>query len=46
VHAEGDHIVHVAGVERDDVELDPRFHVNLNTAFRTAAARPHGLAFQ
>jgi hypothetical protein len=46
VHAEGDHIVHVARVERDDIELDPRFHVNFNTAFRTGPARPHGLAFK
>ena len=46
VHAEGDHIVHVARVERDDLELGPRFHVNFNTAFRTRAARPHSLAFQ
>jgi hypothetical protein len=46
VHAEGDHIVHVARVERDDLELDPRFHVNFNTAFRTGPARPHGLAFK
>jgi hypothetical protein len=46
VHAEGDHIVHVARVERDDIELDPRFHVNFNTAFRAGSARPHGLAFK
>ena len=46
VHAEGDHIVHVARVERDDLELDPRFHVDFNTAFRTGPARPHGLAFK
>ena len=46
VHAEGDHIVHVARLERDDLELDPRFHVNFNTAFRTGPARPHGLAFK
>jgi selenium-binding protein 1 len=35
VHAEGDHIVHVARVERHDLELDPRFQVNFNAAFRT-----------
>jgi 56kDa selenium binding protein (SBP56) len=46
VHAEGDHIVHVARVERDELELDLRFHVNFNTAFRTGPARPHGLAFK
>jgi hypothetical protein len=46
VHAEGDHIVHVAPVERDGLELDPRFHVNFNSAFRTGPARPHGLAFK
>ena len=44
-HAD-DHIEHVACVERDDLELGPRFHVNFNTAFRTRAARPHSLAFQ
>ena len=46
VHAEGDHIVHVARVERDSLELDPRFEVNFNTAFETGPARPHGLAFK
>jgi selenium-binding protein 1 len=46
VHAEGDHIVHVAPVERDNLELDPRFEMNFNTAFRTGPARPHGLAFK
>jgi selenium-binding protein 1 len=46
VHAEGDHIVHVARVDRDGLELDPRFHVNFNTAFRAGSARPHGLAFK
>jgi selenium-binding protein 1 len=46
VHAEGDHIVHVARVERENLELDPRFEVNFNTAFRTGPARPHGLAFK
>jgi selenium-binding protein 1 len=46
VHAEGDHIVHVARVERDGLDLDPRFEVNFNTAFQTGPARPHGLAFK
>jgi selenium-binding protein 1 len=46
VHAEGDHIVHVARVERDRLDLDPRFEVNFNTAFQTGPARPHGLAFK
>jgi hypothetical protein len=46
VHAEGDHIVHVARVERDELELDTRFEVNFNTAFPTGPARPHGMAFK
>jgi len=46
VHAEGDHIVHVARVEHNNLELDPRFEVNFNTAFTTGPARPHGLAFK
>lgn len=46
VRAEGDHIVHVARVEHNNLELDPRFEVNFNTAFQTGPARPHGLAFK
>ena len=46
VHAEGDHIVHVAKVSNKDLVLDPRFQLNFNTAFRTGPARPHGLAFK
>jgi selenium-binding protein 1 len=46
VHAEGDHKVHVVRVERNNLELDPRFQLNFNTAFTTGPARPHGVAFR
>src|SRR5205823_12761513 len=46
VHAEGDHIVHVAKVTDRDLVLDPKFRLDFNTAFATGAARPHGLAFK
>lgn len=46
VHAEGDHRVHVARVERNNLELDPGFELNFNTAFSTGPARPHGVAFK
>jgi 56kDa selenium binding protein (SBP56) len=46
VHAEGDHKVHVARVEHNNLHLDPRFELNFNTAFATGPARPHGLAFK
>ena len=46
VHAEGDHKVHVARVEHNNLELDPRFRLNFNTAFATGPARPHGVAFK
>jgi 56kDa selenium binding protein (SBP56) len=46
VHAEGDHKVHVVHVERNNMELDPRFEVNFNTAFATGPARPHGVVFK
>src|SRR5215831_21149466 len=46
VHAEGDHKIHVARVNRNNLELDPRFHVDFNTAFATGPARPHGVAFK
>ena len=46
VHSEGDHLVHVARVKRDNLELDPRFRLNFNSAFPTGPARPHGVAFK
>ena len=46
VHAEGDHIIHVAKVTDRDMVLDPRFRLDFNTAFPTGPARPHGVAFK
>jgi selenium-binding protein 1 len=46
VHAEGDHRVHVVRVHRNDMNLDPRFQLNFNTAFATGPSRPHGVAFK
>jgi selenium-binding protein 1 len=46
VHAEGDHKVHVARVSHNDLELDPRFELDFNTAFSTGPARPHGAAMK
>ncbi|HYL11380.1 MAG TPA: selenium-binding protein SBP56-related protein [Candidatus Acidoferrales bacterium] len=46
VHAEGDHKIHVARVTKDRLTLDPEFHLDFNTAFKTGPARPHGLAFK
>ncbi|HZS03727.1 MAG TPA: selenium-binding protein SBP56-related protein [Blastocatellia bacterium] len=46
VHAEGDHKIHVAKVTSNDLELDPRFELDFNTAFMTGPARPHGVAFK
>jgi len=46
VHAEGDHIVHVAKVTNKDLVLDPRFRLDFNTAFGTGPARPHGMTFK
>ena len=46
VHAEGDHLVHVARVTNRNLVLDRRFQLNFNTAFATGPARPHGLAFK
>ena len=46
VHAEGDHIIHVAKVSERDMVLDRSFELNFNTAFSTGAARPHGIAFK
>jgi len=46
VHAEGDHLVHVARVTNRNLVLDGRFQLNFNTAFATGPARPHGMAFK
>jgi hypothetical protein len=46
VHREGDHRIHVANVQRDRLELDPRFNLDFNTAFPTGPARPHGMALK
>jgi len=46
VHAEGDHKVHVVRVTRNNMELDPRFQLDFNTAFATGPARPHGVEFK
>ena len=46
VHAEGDHIIHVAKVKERNLVLEPRFELNFNTAFATGPARPHGIAFK
>jgi selenium-binding protein 1 len=46
VHAEGDHLVHVAIVKDRDLVLDPRFQLDFNSAFATGPARPHGMAFK
>jgi len=46
VHAEGDHKVHVARVEKRDLILDSRFHLDFNSAFATGPARPHGIAIK
>ncbi len=45
VHAEGDHKVHVANVTRNDLVLDPKFSLDMNTAVAGGPARPHGVAF-
>ena len=46
VHAEGDHLVHVARITNRNLILDPRFKLDFNTAFLTGPARPHGMAFK
>jgi hypothetical protein len=46
VHSEGDHKVHVVRIERNNMEVDPRFDLNFNAAFATGPARPHGVAFK
>jgi hypothetical protein len=46
VHAEGDHKIHVAHVTHNALTLDPRFHLDFNTAFKSGSARPRGLAMK
>jgi hypothetical protein len=46
VHAEGDHVVHVAKVTNKDLVLDSRFQLDFDTAFAAGPARPHGMAFK
>lgn len=46
VHAEGDHQIHVAKITKDDMNLDPKFNLDFNTAFPTGPARPHGIAIK
>ena len=46
IHAEGDHLIHVARVTNRNLELDLRFQLDFNTAFATGPARPHGMAFK
>lgn len=43
IHFEGDHHVHVVRVFKNDLQLDPQFDVDFNTAFATGPARPHGI---
>jgi hypothetical protein len=43
IHFEGDHKVHVVKVFKHKLELDPRFQLDFNTAFKTGPARPHGM---
>jgi selenium-binding protein 1 len=45
VHAEGDHRVHVARINKNQIQLDPRFNVDFNRMF-SRRARPHGIALQ
>ena len=44
IHFEGDHHVRVIKVSKNRLQLDRRFDVDFNTAFKTGPARPHGLA--
>jgi selenium-binding protein 1 len=44
IHYEGDHKLHVLGVQRRKLQLDTRFSLDFNTAFPTGPARPHGIA--
>jgi selenium-binding protein 1 len=46
VHAEGDHKIHVARIMERDLVLDPRFHLDFNTAFASGPARPHGVVIK
>jgi selenium-binding protein 1 len=46
VHQEGDHRIHVFHVERHNLNMDPRFQLDFNTAFTSGPARPHGMAFK
>jgi selenium-binding protein 1 len=46
VHQEGDPRIHVFRVQRHNLELDPRFELDFNTAFTNGPARPHGMAFK
>lgn len=46
VHAEGDHKIHVAKVSANDLALDSRFHLDMNTVVASGPARPHGVAFK
>jgi selenium-binding protein 1 len=43
IHFEGDHKVHIIKVHKHNLELDPRFQLDFNTAFPTGPARPHGM---
>jgi selenium-binding protein 1 len=45
IHFEGDHQVHVINVTDDALTVDPRFHIDFDTAF-DAPARPHGIAMK
>jgi hypothetical protein len=42
-HLEGDHRVHAIKVFKNHLQLDSRFDLDLNTAFATGPARPHGI---
>jgi hypothetical protein len=44
-HSQFNSQIHVARVFRNNLVLDPRFHLDFNTAF-SAPALPHGLAFK
>jgi hypothetical protein len=46
VHAEGDHKIHVAKVSVNDLTLDPRFALDMNTQVASGPARPHGVAIR
>jgi len=46
IHAEGDHKIHIAKVMKDDLVLDSRFKLDMNSAISSGPARPHGVAFK